>query len=78
MLKKSTKIGQPYICPQTKESFNLLIKANLRVFENHRKQAKNDIVSHFSPLLGLKVTTKILNFSNPSIFTHATADIKLV
>ena len=40
---------------------------------NHRKQAKINIVSHFSPSLGFMV----LNFSNPSILTHETADIKL-
>ena len=48
-----TKIGQPYICQQTKECFDLSIKANLQVFRNHRKQAKNYIVFHFSPLLDL-------------------------
>ena len=36
-----TKIGQPYIYHPTKESFDSSIKANLRVFQNHRKQAKN-------------------------------------
>ena len=42
--KKSTKIGQPYICHRTKEIFDSLIKGNVRVFQNHRKQAKiNDI-----------------------------------
>ena len=51
--KNSTKIGQPYICRQTKECFDLSIKANLRVFQNHRKQVKiNNIVYRF-PLLGL-------------------------
>ena len=42
--KKSTKIGQPYICQQTKECFYLSIKANLQVFQNHRKQAKINII----------------------------------
>ena len=52
--KKSTKIiGQPYICQRTKECFYLLIKANLQVFQNHRKQAKIDIVFYCFPLLGL-------------------------
>ena len=51
--KNSTKIGQPHISHRTKECFVLLIKANLQVFPNHRKQAKINIASHFSPLLGL-------------------------
>ena len=51
--KNPTKIGQPYICHRKKECFDLSIKANLRVFSNHRKQAKNNIVSHFSSSLGL-------------------------
>ena len=41
-----TKIGQPYICQRTKESFKSSIKGNLRVFQIHRKQAKNNVVSH--------------------------------
>ena len=41
----STKIGQPYICHQTKESFHSSIKGNLRIFQNHRKQAKNNVVN---------------------------------
>ena len=32
---------------------DLLIKANLRVFPNNRKQAKINIIFHFSPSLGL-------------------------
>ena len=52
--KNSTKIGQPYICHRTKECFDLSIKGNLGVFPNRRKQAKINIVSHFSPSLGLK------------------------
>ena len=44
-----TKIGQPYICQQTKECFDLSIKA----FQNHRKQAKIKIVFYCFPLLGL-------------------------
>ena len=32
--KKSTKIGQPYICQRTKECFDLSIKADLQVFQN--------------------------------------------
>ena len=51
--KKSTKIGQPYICQRTKESFNSLIDGNLQVFQYHRKQAKINIVFHGFPLLGL-------------------------
>ena len=41
---KSTKLGQPYICQRTKECFDLLIKANLRVFQNHIKQANINII----------------------------------
>ena len=37
--KNSTKIGQ-----QTKECLDFLIKANLRVFQNNKKQAKINIV----------------------------------
>ena len=51
--KNSTKIGQPYICQQTKESFNSSIKGNKEVFQNHRKQAKIAVVFHHFPLLGL-------------------------
>ena len=40
--------------PSNKHCFDLLIKANLPVFPNRRKQAKINIVSHFSPSLGLK------------------------
>ena len=47
--KKSTKIGQPYICQRTKECFDLSIKANLRVFQYHRKQAKDNVVFHCFP-----------------------------
>ena len=49
--KNSTKIGQTYICQRTKESFNSSINGNLRVFQNHRKQA---IYNHHFPSLGLK------------------------
>ena len=48
-----TKIGQPCICHQTKEIFDLWIKANMQVFQNQRKQAKIDIVLYRFPLLGL-------------------------
>ena len=41
--KKSTKIGQPYICQRTKESFNSSIKGDLQVSQNHRNQAKNKV-----------------------------------
>ena len=51
--KNSTKIGQPYIYHQTKEGFDLWIKANLQVLQNHSKQVKTNIFSHFSPSLGL-------------------------
>ena len=63
--RKSTKIGQPYICHHAKECFDLWKKANLRVFQYHRKQVRS------------KQTTMILNFSNPTIFAHETADIQL-
>ena len=45
--KKSTKIGPPYICQRTKESFNSSIKGNLQVFQNHAKQAKIKVVFPF-------------------------------
>ena len=54
--KNSTKIGQPYICQRTKESFNLLINGNLQVFQNRRKQGKINVVFHHFPSLGLKET----------------------
>ena len=44
--KNSTKIGPPYICQQKMEIFEFSIKVNLRVFQNHTKQAK--INSSFS------------------------------
>ena len=53
---KSTKISQPYICQPTKESFNSSINGNLQVFQNHRKQAKINVVFHHFPLLGLNKT----------------------
>ena len=34
---QKTKIGQPYIFQGTKESFDLSIKGNLQVFQNHTK-----------------------------------------
>ena len=42
-----------HICPQTKESFGLLINGNLLVFKNQRKQAKINIVFHRFPSLSL-------------------------
>ena len=54
--KNLTKIGQPYIYQQTKESFDSSINGNLRGFQNHRKQGKiNDVFYHF-PSLGLNET----------------------
>ena len=44
--RNSTKIGQPYICHRTKESFNSSKKCNLRVFPNHTKQAKINVIFH--------------------------------
>ena len=41
--KNSTKIGQPYNCHRTKQSFDSSNKANLWVFQNHRKQGKINI-----------------------------------
>ena len=54
--KNWTKIGQPYICQRTKEIFDSSKKGSLRVFQNYRKQAKINIVSHYFPLLGLDET----------------------
>ena len=54
--KKSTKIGQSYICQQTKESFNSCTNGNLRVFQNHTKQAKNTFIFYHFPFLGLNET----------------------
>ena len=51
--KNLTEIGKPYICQRTKECFDLSILANLQIFQNHRKQTKINIISHFSPSLGL-------------------------
>ena len=61
---------------QTKESFDLLIKDNLRVFQNHKKQEKIILFSSFS-VAKSKQTTMILNFLNKSTFALETADIKL-
>ena len=36
-----------------KRKFDLLINGNLRVFQNHRKQAKINVVFHCFPSLGL-------------------------
>ena len=47
--KKSSKIGQPYICQQTKESFD----SSMKFFQNHRKQAKINVAFHRFLLLGL-------------------------
>ena len=49
----SIKIGQPYICQRKKESLDSSIKGNLRVFQNHRKQAKTNVVFHPFASLGL-------------------------
>ena len=49
----STKIGQPDNCHQANKSFDSSIKANLQVYQNHRKQAKINIVFYHFPLLGL-------------------------
>ena len=50
--KKLTKIGQPFIRQRTKESFNSSIEYNLRVFQDHTKQAKINVFFHHFPLLG--------------------------
>ena len=54
--KNSTKIGQPYICQGTKESFDSSINGKLQVFQNHRKQGKNNVLFHFFPSIGLNKT----------------------
>ena len=54
--KDSTKIGQPYICQRTNESFNSSINGNLQVFQNHSKQAKINVVFHHFLSLGLNET----------------------
>ena len=46
----NTIIGLPYICQRTKKNFNSSINGNLRVFQNHRKQAKINVVFHRFPL----------------------------
>ena len=51
--KNLTKIGQPYICHRTRESFHSSIKGNLQVFQNHRRQTKINVVFHHFPSLGL-------------------------
>ena len=51
--KNLTKIGQPYIFQQTKESLDSSVKDKLRVFQNHRKQAKIKVVFHFFSIAGL-------------------------
>ena len=50
---KKFKIGQPSICQRTKEAFNSWLNGNLGVFQNHRKQAKFNIIFHSFPSLGL-------------------------
>ena len=54
--KNLTKIGQPYICQQTKESLDSLIKGKLQVFQNHKKQAKINVVLHHFISLDLNET----------------------
>ena len=39
-----------YICQRTKKSFNSSINGNLRVFQDHRKQAKINVFHGFPPL----------------------------
>ena len=60
--KNSTKIGQPYICQQTKESFNSPIDGNLGVFQDHRKQAKTNVVFYHFPSLGQNEAPSFLIF----------------
>ena len=52
-----TKIGQPYICQRTKESFDSSIKGNLQVFQSHRKQVKFNVFFHRFPSLGQNEAT---------------------
>ena len=77
--KNSTKIGQPYNCHWTKESFVSWKKVYMHVFQNHRKQANINVVFHHFAFIGLnsKRTTINLNFFNPSTFAYETADFKL-
>ena len=42
------KIGQPYICQQTKESFYSSINGNMQVFQNNTKQAIIEVIFIFS------------------------------
>ena len=55
--QKSTKIGQSYICQQTKESFDSSINGNLLVLQNHTRQAKTNVVFHNFSWLGLNETS---------------------
>ena len=50
-----TKIGQPYIFHQTRESLDSSIKGNMQVFQNHKKEAKIKVAFHNFPTLGLNV-----------------------
>ena len=40
---------QPYICQRIKERFDSSINGNLLGFQNHRKQAKINVVFHRFP-----------------------------
>ena len=44
---------------RAKENFDSLIKNNLQVFQNHRKQAKINIVFHFFSSLGIDIIQQI-------------------
>ena len=45
--KNSTKIGLAYNCHRAKQSFDSSNKAKLRIFQNHRKRLKTNVVFHF-------------------------------
>ena len=53
LILKWLKMRAPYICHQTKENFESSMNGNLQVFQNHRKQAKIDVIFHCFPSLGL-------------------------
>ena len=75
--KNSTKIGQPYNYHRTRERFVSSIIAKLRIFQNHRRQAKINTYCFSFSIIRSKRITMILNFLNLSMFAHKTADIKL-
>ena len=71
--KKSTKIGQRNIRQRRKESLDSSIKGNLRVFQNHRKQAKINVIFPCFPSLGINKQPWFKIFEIHHSF-HETAD----